>query len=262
MAARGFLPPLLAGDSMLKTQELNAAMTRSNFTHFALILALAALLAGCWVPERYTTRIKIERDGTYKVHLEGTAVHPESYRAMKRLEAEVARTPFKPEELKKRQVAALEPLMKAIADLKGDKRIDYVTSIGDGRVRFSLDGVWVLNRNVLVSSELATPIDYSVAADGTMRLRVKDAIVGAEARALGLQTDGSLTVTLAEGVEVLEHNAQKAPSSHLGSYRWSVGPGATQAPYLKIRLPAVEAKDAEPAGQPHAPAAQKGLAHH
>lgn len=240
-------------------------MTRPIFSQlaaFAAMAALAGLLAGCWVPERYMARIKIERDGTYKVHVEGTAVHPDAYRAMKRLDADIRTGGLKPEEQKKRQAEALDPLLKDLAALKDDKRIEAVSSIGDGRVRFSLDGAWAINRSRLVSSELATPLAYGVGADGTLRLRVKDAVEGAEARALGLKTEGTLTVSLAEGIEVLEHNAQKAPTSPAGSYRWSVGPGTTQVPYLKVRLPAAEAQAAAAPKQSPASATQKGLAHH
>lgn len=219
------------------------------------LCALALLLSGCWVPERYMARIKIERDGSYKASIEGTAVHPDAWRAVKRLEAEARAGKLKPEELKKAQAEALAPLLKDLEALKGDKRIDSVNSIGDGRVRFSFSGVWTIDRKLLISSELTTPLDYAVGTDGSLRLRVKDAVEGAEARGLGISTEGSLTVALAEGVEVLEHNAQKAPSSYLGSYRWSIGPGATKPPYLRIRLPEAAAAKAEPA-------VQKGLAHH
>lgn len=219
------------------------------------LCALALLLSGCWVPERYMARIKIERDGTYKASIEGTAVHPDAWRAMKRVETEARQGKLKPEELKKAQAEALAPLLKDLEALKADKRIDSVNSIGDGRVRFSFSGVWAIDRKLLISSELTTPLAYAVGPDGSLRLRVKDAVEGAEARSLGIATEGSVSIALAEGVEVLEHNALKAPSSYLGSYRWNIGPGATKPPYLKIRLP--EAAAAKPE-----PTMQKGLAHH
>jgi hypothetical protein len=251
-----------AGDNVPEThKEPQAAMTRRTLFPPAVLpalcalCALALLLSGCWVPEHYMSRIKIERDGSYKVSIEGTAVHPEAWRAMKRVEAEARAGKLKPEELKKAQVEALAPLLKDLEALKADKRVEYANSIGDGRVRFSFSGGWAINRNLMVSSELTSPIEYGVGADGTLRLRVKDAVEGPEARALGVKTEGSLAVALAEGIEVLEHNAQKVPTSPLGAYRWSIGPGPGKPPYLKIRLPEAAAAKAEPA-------AQKGLAHH
>ena len=231
----------------------------SRLALLALCLALAALLGGCWVPERYIARIKIERDGSYKAYAEGTAAHPEAWRNMHAVNAQARAGKLKPEELAKAKAEALAPLLKDLETLRADKRFDTLTSIGDGRVRFSVSGSWRMNRDLLVFNELRSPLAYAVGTDGTLRIRVKDAVAGPGARALGLTTEGTLNVTLAEGVEVLEHNAQKAPSSHLGAYRWSIGPGSTEPPYLKIRLPEAEgqpaagqAVDGEHPGQPTA----------
>ncbi|MBI5518421.1 MAG: hypothetical protein HY916_00005 [Desulfovibrio sp.] len=220
-----------------------------------LLCALVLLLSGCWVPERYLARIKIERDGSYRVAVEGTAVHHDTWLAVKRLQAEIKAGKLKPEEIKKAQAEVLAPLFKDLEALKGDRRVESVSSIGDGRVRFSLIGTWQIDRKLLIASEFTVPIDYAVGQDGSMRLRVKDAVETAEARSLGIVTEGTLSVSVAEGVEVLEHNARKAPSSPYGSYRWEIGPGSTTPPYLKIRLP--EAAPPQGNAQP-----QKGLARH
>lgn len=222
-----------------------------------LALLLPLLLGGCWVPERYMARIKVERDGSYKATIEGTAVHPNTWRALKRLDADAKSGKLKPEDLKKAQAEALAPLLKEIEGLKGDKRLEHVSSIGDGRVRFGFSGTWKMDRRLMIASERSTPVDYAVGQDGTLRLRVKDAVETAEARGLGITTEGTVSVALAEGIEVLEHNARKAPSTPHGSYRWDIGPGSTTPPYLKIRLPEAEAAQPQTPAQP-----QKGLAHH
>jgi len=244
-------------------------MIRIAFPRSALLaacLALLLLLAGCWVPQTYTARIKIERDGVYHASMEGTALHPDAWRAMLRVNAEAKAGRIKPEELKKAQAEALAPLTKELEALKGDKRIQGISSIGDGRVRFSASSTWTMDRKLLVFNKLETPISFAVAQDGTVRLRVKDAVTGPGARALGVKTEGSLAVTLDEGIEVLEHNAEKTPTSPRGAYRWSINSGTTEPPYLKVRFPRVEGQAAEPAaGQPAsqspAAASQKKLAH-
>ncbi|MHC1751113.1 hypothetical protein [Humidesulfovibrio sp.] len=212
-------------------------------------LALAALLAGCFVPQSYSARIKIERSGTYHAYMEGTALHPETWHALRRVNAEAKAGKFKePADLKKAKDEALAPLAKQLEALKDDKRVQSVSPIGDGRVRFSVGGTWELDRSLLVLNKHQTPISYAVAEDGSVRLRVKDAIDGPGAKALGVVTDGSLAITVAEGVEVLEHNAQRTPTTPQGAYRWTIGPGSTQAPYLKLRFPATEeAAEASPA---------------
>ena len=211
------------------------------FAALCATLALAALLAGCFVPQSYSARIKIERDGTYHASMEGTALHPETWHALRRVNAEAKAGKFKePADLKKAKDEAMAPLTKQLEAFKADKRVQTVSPIGDGRVRFSVGGTWVLDRSLLVLNKLETPISYAVAEDGSVRLRVKDAIDGPGARALGVATEGSLAITVAEGVEVLEHNAQRTPTTPQGAYRWSIGPGSTEAPYLKLRFPAAE----------------------
>ena len=219
------------------------------------LVCLAFLLAACWVPERYIGRIKIERDGAYTLLLEGVAVQPEAWRNMRRLDAEMKGGKLKPEELKKRQDEALEPLNKELAALKKDVRIQEVKSIGDGRVRFTLVGRWRMNRDLLIFSELQEPLTYAVAPDKTMRVRVKDAVPTRELAALGLALDGELSVSLAPDIQVLEHNAQKAPTSPTGAYRWHLDGKTAQTPYLRLRLP-------DSAPEPQSSQAQKKLAHH
>jgi hypothetical protein len=244
-------------------------MTRTTFFRFALLaacLAFLSLLAGCWVPQNYIARVKIERDGTYHANMEGTALHPDAWRAMLRVNAEARAGRLKDEELKKAQAEALAPLAKELEALKGDKRVQAVSSIGDGRVRFSANGTWTMDRKLLVFNRLETPISYAVAEDGTVRVRVKDAVAGPGARALGVKTEGSLAVTLAEGIEVLEHNAEKTPTSPRGAYRWSIKPDTAEAPYLKLRFPSAEghageAVDGQASKQSPAAAPQKKLAH-
>lgn len=210
------------------------------FAALCVVLALAVLLPGCFVPQSYSARIKIERSGAYHASMEGTALYPESWHALRRVNAEAKAGKFKePADLKKAKDEALAPLAKQLEALKADKRIQSVSPIGDGRVRFSVGGTWELDRGLLVLNKLETPISYAVAEDGSVRLRVKDAIHGPGARALGVVTEGSLAITVAEGVEVLEHNAQRTPTTPLGAYRWTIGPGSTEAPYLKLRFPEV-----------------------
>lgn len=227
-------------------------MIRRIFSPLAALcaaLALAALLAGCLVPQSYSARIKIERNGTYHASMEGTALYPETWHALRRVNAEAKAGKFKePADLKKAKDEAMAPLAKQLEAFKADKRVQSVSSIGDGRVRFSAGGTWELDRSLLVLNKLETPISYAVAEDGSVRLRVKDAIHGPGARALGVVTEGSLAITVAEGVEVLEHNAQRTPTTPLGAYRWTIGPGSTEAPYLKLRFPDAE-EGAAPAAE-------------
>jgi hypothetical protein len=227
-------------------------MTRTAFSRLAALAACLvslALLGGCWVPQNYIARIKIERDGTYHAYMEGTALHPQAWLALRRVNAEVKVGRLKEDgQLALARTEALAPLAKELEAFKGDKRIQGANSIGDGRVRFSASGTWTMDRNLLVFNKLDTPISYGVAKDGTVRLKVRAVVPGPEARALGVKTEGSLAVTLAEGIEVLEHNAQQTPTSPRGAYRWSITSDTTEAPYLKLRFPKAEALAGETPG--------------
>lgn len=225
---------------------------------FALLaaLALCLLLSGCWLPEHYLSRIKIERDGTYTLYAEGTAAHVKSLRALRRPATEAKGGAHKPADAKKNGGAAQDPLQRDLDGLKGDKRVLSVTPIGEGRVRFTLGGAWKLDTGLLIFREQQAPLSYAVGQDGTVRLRVKDAVATPEARALGVKTEGALSVVLAEGIEVLEHNAQKTPTTPRGAYRWEISGATDQAPYLKIRLPGAQPQG-KPQGEGPHPAAHK-----
>jgi hypothetical protein len=226
----------------------------------ALVLApllLAFCLAGCWVPEHYIARIKIDRDGAYSLYMEGTALYPDSWRA---LHAQApAPKEGKPdgEAEQKRRNEALAPLLKELTALKSDPRVMAANSLGDGRVRFSFMGNWKLKTNRVISREQLEPLAYSVGPDKTVRVEVKDALPDWEGRALHVAVDGDLSIVLAEGIEVLETNAQRKPGSPRGAYRWHIDGTTTQVPYMKLRLPG-----AEPAPQPQSSQVQKKLAHH
>jgi hypothetical protein len=214
----------------------------------APLLALLLALSGCLVTDKYIARVKIERDGSYRVYAEGTALDVDATRAYRALEAEERAGKLKPEDAKKRREEIDGRLREELVKLKQDKRIQELSAIGGGRVRFSVGGAWRMDRSVLIFSELSEPVSYAIGQDGAIRLRVKDAVPRREAKSLGVTTDGNLSVVVAQGVDVLEHNAQIAPKSPTGSYRWTItGPDDPQ-PYLKIRLPGSQAREtpAEP----------------
>jgi hypothetical protein len=211
----------------------------------AALAALAFLLCACWVPEQYMARIQIERDGSYKVYMEGTAVETDAARAVRTAEEAAKAAKGKSEEAKKQpQADPQEPLRKQIAQLKAQGLLQEANIIGGGRVRFILAGAWRLDRKLLVFNELKEPLAYSVLPDGSVRLYVKDAPPSREAASLGVKTAGELSITLAEGIQVLEHNAQKTPTSPRGAYRWTIGPSSKEAPYLRLRFPADGASSA------------------
>ncbi len=234
----------------------------------ALVGALAFALCACWVPERYIARMRIFPDGSYTVVMEGVAVDPDAAYAVRGQagkQAAGAGHESSGGEGKKAD-DPLAPMLKELAGLRARGVVDEYKSLGGGRVRFSLSGKWRIDRSVLVYREVSQPLEYSVLADGSVRVRVKDAVQSRRADALGIKTDGDLSIVVDPRVQVLASNAQRKPSTPTGSYYWSIGPTMRQPPYLLLRFPPpggarTDAAAAE-AGKTSQPTTQKRLAHH
>lgn len=201
--------------------------------------------------------VRLERNGTYKLSAEGTALEPKAWRTLRQLAAAPVDAKAKPEEAQKKRDEALAPLLEDIAKWQKDSRVLAMNSLGDGRVRFSLVGEWRVDTSLVVLSELTEPMAYRVEPGGTVRLTLKDALPGRVAKSLGIETSGDIAITAGEGVEVLEHNAQRTPGSPNGAYRWHVDAGTTAAPFMRVRF-----TGPAPAVEPKAAQAQKKLAHH
>lgn len=229
----------------------------------ALVCALAFVLCACWVPEQYIARMRIQPDGSYTVIMEGLAVNEDAAAAVAAAGAAKAGHESGGEE--KQAADPLAPMLKELAGLRAKGLVDEYKSVGGGRVRFSLSGKWRMDRSVLVFRELTQPLAYAVLADGTVRVRVKDAVQSRRADALHVKTDGDLSIVVAPGVQVLASNARRKPATPGGAYYWSVGPTTRDAPYLLLRFPppggAAQGEAAASATQPRQPA-QKKLAHH
>ncbi len=203
-----------------------------------LVAALALLLlSGCWTAERYVARVRIEPDGSYKYFMEGTAAHDTSLYALRRVEHDIQTGKVKAEDIKKRKAEAEAGLFKDLETISKDPRVQSATAIGEGRIRFTVSGKGSINGGELIYTALNAPLSYARGPKGSLIVRLKDAVVGRNAEPLRLKVDGDVSVIVAEGIEVLEHNAFKAPTVLGGAYRWRVENPGDPVPYLLLRLP-------------------------
>ena len=64
---------------------------------------------------------------------------------------------------------------------------------------------------------------------------------------------------MGEGVQVLAHNAAKAPNTPTGAYRWHIGGLDDPVPFMTVRLATVQPEPEPPAAakQPEAVAPKK-----
>lgn len=203
----------------------------------ALVLLLSLFLQGCWTLERYAVRVRIEADGSYKYVIEGTAAHTATVFALRRADYEARTGKAKAEDVKKMKDAAEAGLARDLDITRKDPRVQSITPIGVGRVRFMASGKGSIAGGEIIFRERDTPLTYARGPEGSLSIRLKDAVVGRNAEVLGLKVEGDVSITLAEGIQVLEHDAEKAPTVPGGAYRWRVDSPAEPAPHLVIRLP-------------------------
>ncbi|MBU1042088.1 MAG: hypothetical protein KKF77_13400 [Proteobacteria bacterium] len=212
-----------------------------------LALALLLLLQGCWTLERYTVRVRIEADGSYKYFIDGTAVHTETMYAQRRAayEAKAAKPKageakadaHKPEAAKPAGEAPEAGLAKDLALARKDPRVQDIKPLGGGRVGFVVVGKGSIAGGEIVFQEREKPLSYAQAPGGALSVRLRGAVVSRNAQPLGLKVSGDVFITLAEGIQVLEHNAEHTPTVPGGSYRWHIENLKDPAPHLVIRLP-------------------------
>jgi hypothetical protein len=233
-------------------------MSQANMLKFLrrlplLALALLALLLqGCWTLDHYIARVRIEADGSYKYYAEGVAVHSATAFAMRNAayQAKTDKAPaggakagepkpdaHKPEGASQVKAVPDVGLSKDLALARKDPRVQDLVDIGGGRVRFVLSGKANINGGEIIYMEREKPLSYAQGPNGTLSVRLKDAVVGRNAEALGLKPVGDVTITLAEGIQVLEHNADRTPTGPGGSYRWHIEKPGQPAPHLVLRLP-------------------------
>lgn len=203
----------------------------------AVVLLLPLLLQGCWTLERYVARVRIEPDGSYKYFLEGSATHTATAYALRRAEREARASKAKPEDALKLKQDAEAVMAKDLGLARTDPRVKSIQSVGGGRIRFMVSGTGSIAGGEIIFQEREAPLTYAQGPEGSLSIRLKDAVVGRNAGALGIKVDGDVSITLAEGIQVLEHNALKTPTVPGGAYRWRVEDPSAPAPHLVIRLP-------------------------
>jgi hypothetical protein len=177
-----------------------------------LILSIVLLaLTGCWIPEKFDTRVTINKDGSYTFTYDGTLTY-----AMALAAAQKGALSTKDEaELQKEGAKLrLEP---------GFKKVDY-----QGKGRYKVFFEKAVNRGepfYFFSQELKF---FAVLpqADRTVTITAvrpsQDAIQ--QLNSIGAKIEGTLSVSVASGVQVVRHNAESEPVFFglFGAYKWQI----------------------------------------
>lgn len=186
-------------------------------------VVLAALLvlslAGCLVPEKFTSDAVVNRDRHYAFNYSGTMVHA-PYRMEKSEKARLGKETPAASAAREAEMTKLEKQLQA-KDGGAFRKARY---LGNGvfGVEYSTSGV--LTKPYYFPGPEAQIIRFVPEKNGTVTVqgsgKDKD---WAELKKIGLEVKGIFSLTT--DADVLEHNAGKTPGLLSKAYVWEIGPG-------------------------------------
>lgn len=210
-------------------RRFNATSFRRRFGRAAATCVLALpLLAGCYLPDRFQSEIRLKNTGEYGLYYEGDLIWLPLVRDLRMGKVTEADIPEKQEVLKR--------------DLTRDGNFSKVESIGTARFaveynRFGKlnwpDLVTFVRRNARIISMETDPESGTVSIRGSQAIKMIDP---ATIERIGMTSRGLLRVTT--DADVMEHNADSVRQGPQGYtlYDWKINGVRGQEPYLKARL--------------------------
>ncbi len=184
---------------------------RSHFARTLAVSFLMVVLAACWIPESLDTKITINKDGSYLFVYDGTLTFGLALAAA--------------------QQGALSASDEAEFRAEGDKlrrapgfkRVDY-----EGKGRYKVHFEKAGNRGepfYFLSQEMKL---FAILPQADHTVIVTAARPGQEdiqqLNSIGAKIAGTLSVLVANGVQIVRHNAESEPTLFglLGAYRWQI----------------------------------------
>jgi hypothetical protein len=195
----------------------------SKAKYLVLILA-AAVLAACYLPDKFKSEVRVSSDGAYAISFYGDLIWAPLFRDIERGTVPADEIPKKIEEI--RQDLIRDTAFKSVESL-GQGRF-HVTYEREGKLQ-GTDLVTFVRRNAIILQLHATP-DGKVALDGAA-IKPTDAN---EATAMGLSLQGEFR--LVTDAQVLSHNANKV-TLYQGYpvYIWTIENAFSPAPHLVMQ---------------------------
>lgn len=188
---------------------------------FALLAAtaMAALLAGCLVPERFTAKVDVHPDASFSYRFEGTAID-----AMGMLK------------LRKQGLLSEKDHQGMVDEAqKMSSEPDVQKAVYNGNARFTLEiaGQRIAGESLRLLDMFSVQTDQ----DGVMTIAAKPLTDKQknDFSQLGIHVNGKLKVSVPRNAQVISHNASATPTLGLGSYSWKIG-GLGMRPEIKLRF--------------------------
>lgn len=175
-------------------------------------------LTGCLIPEKFSTSMNVNLDGTYDLIYEGTAVFAPAIMQIK--QSGVPLSARDEANLKAQGVqASREPGIK----------LTYT-----GNARYDVD----IHQSLKIGQR--APLDiFSTSKDRNGVVTITSVPLKpddiAQLKQLGIAINGTLDVKLPSGAKVIAQNANKTPGLFDHAYEWQIGDVA-QRPFIQFKL--------------------------
>jgi len=191
--------------------------------HIAIVAITATtllMLSGCFVPEDYEANVKVNDDRSYIFTYDGNLIF--LLALDKALE----------EGLDQEDEAELKEMEE---EFKQDPDVTKVEYIGNARYKVSVKKVGQPGEQY----EFLEIFNIQTNNEGLLVIsahRPSEEDIN-ELKDMGIKMNGTLTVSVPRGIEVVEHNAESEPKLFglLGSYKWELDSIADANPYIVLK---------------------------
>ena len=205
--------------------RLSAMKQVVQWLFLSVALAVTLILSGCFIPEEFDARIDIHQDGSYSLTYDGTLTFVPAILAMSQ-----GKAPTTQDEAELQKISSemrKDPGIKKSEYLgKGRYKVTFVHQEKAGQAYYFLSREWQI-------------FSIRPQADGKIEMRSSRPDVKAleEPKTAGAKVDGTLQISVAFGVQVLEQNADSTPWLYglWGAYSWRIkSPGANPLMIVQV----------------------------
>ncbi len=191
-----------------------------KITKFIACAFACVMLNACLIPEKFTAKIAVNPDASYKVNFNGTMAH------VLALAQKVKGGALSDKD---------EQALKAEAD-KLSKATDFKKAVykGDGRYELEIVSIKLAGQPFRMDTFSVQTDKEGVMTISAIAVSDKDKKAFSE---LGIKMDGVLEVSLPRNAEIISHNAMSKPSFFglLGGYSWKIG-SINERPMMKVKI--------------------------